>query len=66
MAETKNKVQKKSKWKSLKSEFNKIVWPDKITLAKQTVAVVTLSVILGGIIAIVDAILKIGIDFWVR
>ena len=34
------KTQKKSWFKGLKAEFNKIVWPDKNTLAKQTTAVV--------------------------
>ena len=32
-----NKTQKKSWFQGLKSEFNKIVWTDKATLAKQTV-----------------------------
>ena len=34
-----NKTQKKSWFQGLKSEFNKIVWTDKATLAKQTVVV---------------------------
>ena len=33
------KTQKKSWFQGLKSEFNKIVWTDKATLAKQTVVV---------------------------
>ena len=39
------KTQKKSWFKGLKAEFNKIVWPDKNTLAKQTTAVVAVSVV---------------------
>ena len=63
---TVEKAKKKSWFKSLKGEFKKIIWPDKKTLAKQTVAVTVCSVILGVIIAIVDALLQYGIDFIVR
>lgn len=59
---TTEKVQKKSFFKGLKSEFRKIVWPDKDTLAKQSVAVVVISVILGAVIALIDLIFKFGID----
>ncbi len=44
------KTQKKSWFKGLKAEFKKIVWPDKNTLAKQTTAVVAVSVVLGALI----------------
>jgi len=50
-------------WKGLKSEYAKIVWENKETVTKQTTAVVVISVILGIIIAIVDWLLKNGIDF---
>lgn len=63
---SKEKTQKKSKFKELKSEFKKIIWPDKMTLAKQTGAVVVISVILGGVIALVDFILKYGVDLWIN
>lgn len=63
---SKEKTQKKSKFKELKNEFKKIIWPDKMTLAKQTGAVVVISVILGGIIALVDFILKYGVDLWIN
>ena len=52
--------------KMLEAEFKKIIWPDKNTLAKQTVAVVSASVILGLIITIVDVIAKYGIDLLVK
>ncbi len=62
-----NKTQKKDSWYvGLKAEFKKIIWPDKNTLAKQTVAVVSASVILGLIITIVDVIAKYGIDLLVK
>lgn len=60
------KTQKKSWLKGLKAEFNKIVWPDKNTLAKQTTAVVAVSVVLGALISVVDALLRYGIDFLVK
>ena len=62
----KTKKQKKSWFKGLKAEFNKIVWPDKNTLAKQTTAVVAVSVVLGALISVVDALLRYGIDFLVK
>ena len=60
------KTQKKSWFKGLKREFKKIIWPDKMTVAKQTTAVVSVSVILGAIIAIVDFIAQYGVDLLVR
>ena len=56
------KTVKKSWSKGLKSEFKKITWPDKSTLAKQSVAVVVVSVFLGLVISLLDAALKFGID----
>ena len=66
MGDSKTKAKKPSKIKDLKAEFKKIIWPDKKTLAKQTVAVVSVTVILGAIISVVDALLTFGIDFLVR
>ena len=63
---TVEKAKKKSWFKGLKAEFKKIIWPDKKTLAKQTVAVIVCSVVLGAIIAIIDALVQYGIDFLVR
>lgn len=63
---TGTKAQKKSKIKTLKAEFNKVIWPDKNTLAKQTAAVISVSVILGAIITVVDVIVKYCIDFLVK
>ena len=63
----KNSEKKKTSWfKSLRGEFKKIIWPDKKTLAKQTVAVTVCSIALGAIIAIVDVLIQYGIDFIVR
>ena len=53
-------------FKGVKAEFKKIIWPNKNTLAKQTVAVVSVSVVLGIIISVVDILIKYGIDLLVR
>ncbi|BDF35519.1 MULTISPECIES: preprotein translocase subunit SecE [Lachnospiraceae] len=60
------KTQKKSWFKGLKAEFRKIIWPDKMTLAKQTAAVVSVSVVLGIIIAVIDFLVQNGVDLLVR
>ncbi|NLO10088.1 MAG: preprotein translocase subunit SecE [Clostridiales bacterium] len=57
------KAPKKSWFKGIKSEFNKIVWPDKETLSKQTVAVVIVTILLGAIIYLLDKVIELGIGF---
>ena len=59
-------TQKKSWFKGLKAEYKKVIWTDRQTLAKQTAAVVSVSVVLGVIIAIVDFIVQYGVDLLVR
>lgn len=56
-------VKKKSGFfRSLKSEFKKVVWPGKETIIKETTAVVIVTVILGVIIALLDFVIKTGLD----
>ncbi len=62
MSEAAEKAQKKSWFKGLKAEYKKIIWPDKKSLTKQTIAVVATSVALGIIIKILDVIMTYGID----
>ena len=62
----KEKKQKKSWFKGLKSEFNKIIWTDKKTLGKQTVAVVAVSVVLGVIIAVVDNVVLQAVNLLIQ
>lgn len=62
----KAKTQKKSWVKGLKAEFQKIIWPDRQTLTKQSIAVVAVSVFLGVLIAVVDTAVKFGVDLLVR
>lgn len=56
-------VQKKSWMQGLKSEFKKVVWPEKDSVIKNTIAVVSASIVLGLIIAGLDAIIKVGLSF---
>ncbi len=67
MGENKTEKAPKTSWFSgLKTEFKKIIWPDKTSLTRQTVAVVVVSVVLGLIIAVLDILIKYGVDFLVN
>ena len=66
MAETTDIAPKKSFFKGLKSEFRKIVWPGKEDLAKQTVIVVVVSLILGVLITAIDSVVLEGINLLVK
>ena len=61
--EEKSNTLKRSWIQELKGEFKKITWLDKKSLARQSFAVVVSSVILGCIIAIVDWLIQIGLNF---
>ena len=54
-AEKKQKAPKKNRWKGLQTEFKKLIWPDKQTLVKQTVAVVSITAVVGVLIAVIDS-----------
>ena len=56
------KAPKKDFIKGLKSEFKKIIWPDKDTLTKQSVVVVIATIVLGIVIAVLDLIIKFGLN----
>ena len=58
------KAPKKSWFKGLKSEFKKIVWPDKESMARQSVVVVIGTVALGAIIALLDTAIKFLINLF--
>ncbi len=56
-----DKAPKKKSWfKGLKSEFKKIIWPEKKSVARQTTAVVLITAVLGVIIVVMDYLVKIG------
>ena len=50
----------------LKAEFRKIIWPDRQTLLKQTVAVVAITAVLGVLISVFDAAILEGINLLVK
>lgn len=64
--EKKSTAHKENWFTGLKAEFKKIVWPTKESLARQTTAVVVVSVVVGLIIAILDVIIQYGVDFLVN
>ena len=53
-----NSVEKQGKFKALKNEFNKIMWPDKQSVVNKTIAVVAVSTALALIIAGFDYTVK--------
>ncbi|MCI9485567.1 MAG: preprotein translocase subunit SecE [Lachnospiraceae bacterium] len=54
---------KRSLFNSLKAEFKKVIWPDKKSFTRQTIAVILTSVFLGALIALLDLVMKFGINF---
>ena len=68
MAENANveKAPKTSWMEGLKAEFKKIIWPTEEDLGRQTVSVVAVSVVVGLMIAIMDALIQYGVDFLVN
>ena len=64
---TKEDKAPKTSWvEGVKAEFGKIVWPAKDALAKQTAAVIVVSVVVGLAITILDTFIQYGIDFLVN
>lgn len=62
----KENAPKTSWFTGLKAEYNKIIWPSKDSITRQTTAVVITSVVLGLIIALLDYIIQYGVDFLVK
>ena len=58
----KNAKKKGGAFQALKAEFRRIVWPDKDTIIKESTAVVVSTIILGIIIALLDLLIKTGLD----
>ena len=53
MAENANKT-KTGFWKGVKSEFKKIIWPNRQDVVKQTVLIIVVTIILGVVIKFLD------------
>ena len=49
-----NKGSKAGFFQGVKTEFKKIIWPDRDTLGRQLLAVVCVTVVMGILIAIID------------
>ena len=64
--EIKNSAPKENWFTGVRAEFNKIIWPTKESLARQTTAVVVVSVIVGLIIAILDTAIQYGVNVLVN
>ena len=60
------KASKPKFFDGVKAEYKKITWPDRDLLLRQSVAVVGVSIVLGGVIAILDMILQYAVDFLVK
>ena len=64
MANTEEKKAKKPPFlKGVKTEYKKISWPEKKSLTRQTVAVVVITTILSVLIAVLDYVIKYGVEF---
>ena len=61
-----DKPQKKSWFQGLQSEFEKSVWTDRPTLAKQTVVVVIITIILAAVISVMDSGILECINFLMK
>ena len=56
-------TEKPNFFKGVKAEYNKITWPSKDDLIKETVSVVCVSAVLAGVIALLDTVIQYGINF---
>ncbi len=66
MSDKKNETPKIVNWFSgLRDEFRKIVWLDRASVGRQTVAVVIVTAVLAVIIAVLDFGIQHGVDFLV-
>ena len=63
MANSTEKQQRPNYFKGVKAEFKKIIWPDKKTTFKQSIVVVTISVAVGILIAVMDYFIQFGVNF---
>ena len=68
-ADKKNKKERKEKtswFKGLKTEFKKIIWTDRKTLGKQAIAVIAISVVFCILITLVDSVALQAIEWIIR
>ena len=53
-------------FKGLKTEYNKIIFPTRQDIIKETTATIVVSLLVGALIAVLDLILKTGLGFIIR
>lgn len=63
MGNSSEKQARPSFFKGVKAEFKKVAWPDRQSTVKQSIAVVIISVVVGLIIAVLDYVIKYGVNF---
>ncbi|MCQ2422267.1 MAG: preprotein translocase subunit SecE [Lachnospiraceae bacterium] len=56
-----DKAPKKSFFKGLKAEFKKIIWPAAPVAAKESGAVLVITIVLSLVIVAVDMLVKLGL-----
>ena len=47
----------------LKTEYNKIIFPNRQTVIKETTATIVVGLLIGVVIAVLDLIMKTGLGF---
>ena len=64
MAEAKEKKKRSIAvwWSGIRSEWGKIVWPDRKKVGRQTLATIVVSAIIAVLIVFFDMIIRFGID----
>lgn len=53
-------------FKGLKTEYNKIIFPTRQDIIKETTATIVVSLLVGTLIAVLDLIMKTGLGFIIR
>ena len=53
-------------FKGLKTEYNKIIFPTRQDIIKETTSTIVVSLLVGALIAVLDLIMKTGLGFIIR
>ena len=53
-------------FKGLKTEYNKIIFPTRQDIIKETTATIVVSLLVGALIAVLELIMKTGLGFIIR
>ena len=53
-------------FKGLKTDYNKIIFPTRQDIIKETTATIVVSLLVGALIAVLDLIMKTGLGFIIR